>query len=500
MFNLVNIHETHAVKQTNCLASLTGIVNGNLCHGCGTCIGLCPAGILGVTGGSNRPVPLKNGCNDCGTCVNVCPGARFDDPECGRRLWGSDEERADPVGRVIEGWLGHAGAPSIRRRGASGGAVTALLLSLMSEGRIDGAVVVGQDAKERWRSKALLARSAEEIVSAANSRYAIAPTGAVISEIVNTPGRFAFVGLPCQLHGFHNACKVNRKLAERVALVIGLFCHASVEPEAFHLLWEWTVADGTKVESLDYRRGKPAGDLMLNFTDGSSRPFLFPAKSGYRPNIIELMNVLYRLYSQPRCMTCYDATALFADISVGDPWGIPAPDGIDYEKGFSCILARTTAGHSAVDRAIETQALSCTPLSRHQMRLANRDMARAKERRAFRLIGRLQNKGRRTPEYGLNAQSFTPWQKWGADMDLLFRSFSLHRFGRRLMLRMMLSPAGYWIFRLNHWRRRIMPWLRKCTPRSVSRMNRKAMMGVALPQYLEPEIWQEALFTVTSLC
>ena len=498
MLHVYDQDKTPMVNHTHSLAALSGIVNENLCHNCGTCIGLCPAGVLEVSGGGNRFVSLNTGCIDCGTCVKVCPGARFNEQECSDRLWGINDERTHPVGRVMQGWLGYAARTSVRCRGASGGVVTGLLLSLLAEGRIDGAVVVGQDTKVPWRSAARLVRKPEEILAAANSRYATAPTGAVFSEILKTPGRYAFVGLPCQLHGFHNACRVNKTIRERVKMVIGLFCHAAVEQEAFHLLWEWWGEDKKKVEGFQYRQGKPAGDVVVNFTNNTSRPFLFSAKSGYRPNIIELMNVLYRLYSQPRCMTCYDATALFADISVGDPWGIPAPTNIDYSEGYSCILARTVTGKEALDQAMKAGDLFCTSLNHTQMHMANQDMAHAKERRAFRLIGRLRARGRRTPEYGFDAQSLTPRQKLGADMDILFRSFSLHKFGRRGLLRMMLSPIGYWLFKLNHWRRQIKPWLRRHTTKSIRRMNRKTAFGFLLPHSFELESWQEAILSASS--
>ena len=447
-------------EPTGSLNELMDLVRNDLCHRCGTCVGICPLGVLGESS-ENFPL-VKNGnlCSDCGKCVKVCPGASFDAPACAQKLWGEAWNADSEVGHVRQGFLGYSGRREIRAAGASGGVVTSLLLALLDGGEIDAAVVVAQDPELAWQSRVQIARSREEIVAAASSRYSIAPTGAALAEILSQPGRYAFVGLPCQIHGFRNAARLSADLRARVVLTIGLFCHSAVDYEAFRLLWACAGVPGGTVAGFSFRVGKPAGYPLLRMRDGTVRPLLFPQATNYRPDVTEMMNVLYRLYSQPRCLTCYDATAEFADVAVGDPWGIRAPNGVDYGHGYSCVFARTERGQELLSCAEKRGFVNLTHLSEVDWRGANRSMRHAKRRRAFRLIRRLRKKNRRVPDYGFEIPPQSLSQRLLADLDLMQHSFSLHGAGRRVLARILFSRAGYPLFWLNHQRRRVFSTLR----------------------------------------
>ena len=54
-------------------------------------------------------------------------------------------------------------------------------------------------------------------------------------------------------------------------------------------------------------------------------------------------------FTSPRCRVCYDKLNCFADIVLGDPWGM---DGIDWDRGESVIATRTDIGKDLLDAAV----------------------------------------------------------------------------------------------------------------------------------------------------
>ena len=98
--------------------------------------------------------------------------------------------------------------------------------------------MIASDEEKLWKGKPVIARTREAILGAMKSKYAISPTNSVYSELIKVPGRYALVGLPCQIHGYVKAAELDERLKERVVLTIGLYCHAAIEHEAFEVIWE----------------------------------------------------------------------------------------------------------------------------------------------------------------------------------------------------------------------------------------------------------------------
>ena len=198
---------------------------------------------------------------------------------------------------------------------------------MLESGEIDGALVVCSDDKVPWKGKPIIARTKEDLIASLKSKYAISPTNVAFQEIIDIPGKYAIVGLPCQIHGFQKAARLNKKLKDRVVLSIGIFCHAAVEHEPMQWMWNNVIKDQDNVKRFIPREGKHPGTPYVEYKSGEMAPVYFPEKKDYRPSSTEMLNVLYRLYTPSRCMTCYDSTAEFADIAVGDPWMAPPARG-----------------------------------------------------------------------------------------------------------------------------------------------------------------------------
>ncbi|MFN4894939.1 MAG: Coenzyme F420 hydrogenase/dehydrogenase, beta subunit C-terminal domain [Pseudomonadota bacterium] len=438
------------------LRSLGKIVDGGLCHRCGSCVGICPTGVLGLDSEDYPSVVKLSACTDCDLCVKVCPGDEFDIHQAYREVYNEEAELSSTHGHFTHAYLSYATDPLIRERSTSGGLVTAILLDQLRTGAIDGAIVITSDENQLWKGKPIVARTEQEILGAMKSKYAICPTNSVFHEIREIPGRYALVGLPCQIHGFVKAARLDQRLRERVVLTLGLFCHAAVEHEALKIIWS---SLGDKVRGATRyisRVGKHPGTPHLEMQDGSLYPVYFGQKRGYRPSSMEIINIVYRLYTPARCLTCFDASAEFADIAVGDPWMAPPHSGIDFYKGWSFALVRSARGHEAIQKCLERGGIVNEPVTRREALACNRMMSTEKRWRAFRVIETLRRQGKPIPAYGPHGFRF-PKQSGKQFLKTEIHMFT-HMFChlpklRGAVLKCTLSNFGYILLWLNSQRR-----------------------------------------------
>ena len=111
-----------------------------------------------------------------------------------------------------------------------------------------------------------------------------------------------------------------------------------MEHDGYEIIWDSVGENQSNAKKFISRVGKHPGTPYVEMDDGDMKPVYFPNKSGYRPSSMEIINILYRLYSPERCLTCFDALAEFADISIGDPWMAPPQEGVDFNDGWSFAL------------------------------------------------------------------------------------------------------------------------------------------------------------------
>lgn len=450
-------------EKPRALRSLAKIVDGGLCHRCGSCVGICPTGVLGLSGDEYPEVQNLAACTDCDLCVKVCPGDEFDYEQSHKDFTGQEPVREATHGSFQKALLAHSNSEDLRQSSTSGGLVTAVLLHLLEVGQIDGAVVIASDDEHLWKGKPIVARTRDEILSATKSKYAISPTNAVFKELLDIPGRYALVGLPCQLHGYHKAAALDKRLKERVVLTLGLFCHAAIEHDAFRIIWE-SLGEKTKgAKRFISRIGKHPGAPHLELADGSYYPVYFGDKRGYKPSSMEVINILYRLYTPERCLTCFDALAEFADISVGDPWMAPPEDNVDFYKGWSFALLRSERGVRAVSELAAAHKVTTVDLTESEAMKCNHHMATEKRWRAFRVIETHRRQGKAIPSYGdptAHMPEHKGMQFFLTEANMLSHIFCFLPKLRAPLLKFFLGSGGYYLFWLNNKRRTLKFWIR----------------------------------------
>jgi len=437
------------------LRGLAQIIENDLCHRCGSCVGICPTGVLSCDDNEYPTITNLSSCTDCDLCVRVCPGDEFDYAGAKKSMFGQpDIDEHDTHGVFEKAVLAHATDKELQKASTSGGLVTATILGLMEAGEIDGAVCLVSDETTLWKGRVIIARTRDELFAALKSKYAITATNAIFSEIIATPGRYVLVGLPCQIHGFQKAAQLNKVLAERVVLTIALFCHAAIDHQGFLVIWD-TLPKDIVSRSNRYisRVGKHPGSPCVELDDGTLYPVYFGHKKGYRPTSIEMINMLYRLYTPKRCMTCFDALGEFADIAVGDPWMPPPEDDIRFKDGWSFGLYRTARGLKTLSLLQDQGALQVREVTRKEGLACNRLMAEEKRVRARRMLTGDLHRGVPIPEYHTSFSAPRGLEKVKAAANAFTHSLCFFPRIRDGVLKFLLSDWGYPLLYLNRQRR-----------------------------------------------
>lgn len=450
-------------SQPRALRSLSRIIDNGLCHRCGSCVGICPTGVLAVETDGYPTVKSLSACTDCDLCVKVCPGDEFEFYRHHQAMYQEHGDIRSTHGHFEEATIAYATHPGLRQSSTSGGLATAILLSLLKQGKIDGAVVIASDGEKLWRGKPIIARSEEEILGAVKSKYAISPTNSVFSEIREIPGRYALVGLPCQIHGFIKAAELDQRLKERVVLTIGLFCHAAVEHEGYEVIWDSLGEKAKRAKRFISRVGKHPGAPHIELDDGTMYPVYFGEKKGYRPSSMEIINILYRLYSPARCLTCFDSSSEFADIAIGDPWMAPPEDDVNFYEGWSFALLRSERARAIYADLIERKEIVSKTVTRKEALACNTLMGNEKRWRAFRIIETQRRQGKAIPSYGRDgfiSPTHSLKQFVKTEINMLTHALCFMPRFRRPVMRFMLGNGGYYLLWLNSLRRRFRFWSR----------------------------------------
>ncbi len=359
-------------------------IDPRTCTQCGVCVSICPIGVLAV---DDEGVHLQGECIRCGLCYRFCPGRQLDLDSLSRKYLGTAPHDA-LVGRYRGLYVAQANSEEIRQQAASGGVVTALLLYLLGEKRIKGAVGVTMNGDRPWKCQGAVLRSPEDVVSAAQSKYSLVSLGALLRSARRGVGPLALVGLPCHVHGLRRLQRIG-SYRESFPLVIGLFCGFNLQPAATRHLVQKVGFETRQVTQLEYRGGPWPGGLVVETTEGQRR--LVPKDSyGY----VNLM------YTPRRCLVCPDLTNELADLSVGDMWLR------EYAGGWSTVICRSTRGEELLDEAVQAGVLSRHEITREQLQHSHAHLFAYKKEGYF-----VRRKWLRAPlDYKVQAPSVSVWR------------------------------------------------------------------------------------------
>jgi len=317
-----------------------------MCTGCGLCAGHFGLQkiVMAMDGeGYLRPTlqtPLTE--NETRQFNAICPGINLQlntPPKKNHLIWG-------PIHECVTGW---ATDPEIRHQASSGGGISAILLALLETDGVDFVAHIAADQNHPFRNTLQLSSSRSDILNGAGSRYAPSAPLAGLQTIANRPGRFAFVGKPCDAAALRNYLATQPQLAERVVAILSFMCAGIPSELGSEEIVRKMGGAPEQVVRFTYRGNGWPGKATATFGDGKQLEMDYATSWG---------TILNR-HLQFRCKVCPDGTGEFADIVCADAWyGKDGYPDFEEKAGRSLILARTTNGVKILKQAVASGHLA----------------------------------------------------------------------------------------------------------------------------------------------
>ncbi len=297
------------------------IIFKDLCCGCGSCEAVCPDEVIKV----NEFPELVGKCTDCGYCLMQCPRSYFSREEAEEKLFGDVVE--EPLGKIVK----KIGVKAKRLQGVQdGGFVTAALKYMLKNGVIDGAIVSGVDAKNKWLPVAKLVTSDRDVGKTSGTRYSNSPNLAALKEAREKGLKnLAVVGLPCQIEAvrkLENYPIDDVDIAGRVKFTISIFCSSNFTYDG---LMEGLIQKKYKVKIPKIDKMDIKGKNVL----------VFAGKKRVEVPLAEAYEV-----KREGCKVCTDFTGRLADFAAGS---VGSPD------GYTAVLARNRKASNILNKMIK---------------------------------------------------------------------------------------------------------------------------------------------------
>lgn len=408
--------------------NVSPVINNGLCTGCGACVALCPKGALEISVNKDGTYisTLDNAkCAHCGICSRVCPGQNVNLSELSTQVFG-DNPINNYLGKYLSCYIGYTSESNIRFHAASGGLISSLLIYSLDKGIIDGALVTRMKKDSPLEPEPFIARTKDEILEAARSKYCPVPLNVALRQILDakTGEKFAVVGLPCHIHAVRKAEITNRQLKDKIVLHFGLLCGGTHSFHATDMLLRKMRIPRETVSKLDYRGGGFPGRISawLNNGDKISVPF------------IDYFNPIFgpRFFRPIRCNFCPDGTAELADISFGDAWTKECK--ANENIGQSIAIVRTTFGEGLINSAMADGLLNLQRLSDEELKQATEGMLKSKKKHVNLCIQFAKNIQRKqVPKFDFKLGNT---KVWSIPVGLLpyFNSYiGRNKYGRKLI-------------------------------------------------------------------
>ena len=335
-------------------STLKDIIDANLCVGCGLC--------EGVTGGQTkmvfndegflRPDGVTQNESFAKTIVDACPGHKLHLP--------STSVPVDAIwGPLVKCRTGHAAKKSLRFQGSSGGALSAMVASMLESGFADNVIHIAADSDYPIHNKLFVNTQVEDVEAAAGSRYCPSSPLTALPELLRQNERSILVGKPCDIAGARQYIENNPQHRDQVALLVSFMCGGLPSTKGTEEILNKLGVEANEVVSFRYRGDGWPGLVKAETKDGKIATMSYDKSWGE----------ILRNYTQLRCKICPDTVGQFADVVFADAWNIGEDDmpSFDEGKGRSIILTRSILGEKACERAIRSGAIYGEPLEKTMM-------------------------------------------------------------------------------------------------------------------------------------
>jgi len=339
------------------------VVTSGTCTGCAACVVVCPYDVLGYDDSAGRYKPFhveESGGADnctygergCTLCTRACPRFRDWETEADTHLFGRPRQEEEVFGVSDDVLLVRATDPELAAAGQDGGLVSALLVHALENDVVDAALVSYLEGDgTSWKAVPGVARTREDVLRAAGSRYTYSANPLAYEEaVVAGAERLALVGMSCQASiPAMLATRRAGKVARRFTLTIGLLCSKTFDDAIFAELFEARYG----LARAEITKMNIKGVFQLWTRDGAYHEI--PLAEAHE-------------FTREGCLQCPDFAAEHADISTG---------GIGAFADYTLTVVRTEAGRALLEAmagvgAIETRPGSDDPGALALMRRLSR--------------------------------------------------------------------------------------------------------------------------------
>lgn len=415
------------------------LTQSGLCSGCGVCAGICPKHSLAMQWnqyGEYNPININDCKKECGLCISVCPfvEGNHNEDEIGTKLF-SDIAGINhhPItGYYLTTGVGSVSSEERRWHSASGGLATWFLQSLLKDKIVDAVLCVTSTGKTDALFAFTVAKTDEEIYAAAGSAYYPVEMSQVLSFVLENPGRYAVIGLPCFLKALRLAQEKNNKLKERLVIMVGLTCGHLVSK---HLAECGAYMSGLS-EDVAYLRCRYKSPTR----PASQHSYHFKGVNGMESSLIWKDSLFGRMWglqylSLFSCFCCDDIVAECADITFMDAWlheysGNP--------MGTSLWVSRSKLANDVIHNGIKNSEIDVKPIGIEKIVASQTPRTKKRTTIAYR-YSILKKQGKVTP----TKRSFSNSERKPTFIQkhICKKQLQIHQCGRRECLRSHGDPA-----------------------------------------------------------
>lgn len=319
------------------------VIENGYCIGCGACAAMPEKAyrMVETEYGTRVAIASSDDVAAKRRAGRVCPfsDAAADEDVLGEGQFAGSAQYHPKLGYWRGTYAGHVKADGFRERASSGGMGSWLNERLLADGEADAIVHVKSRAAQPGEVlfEYAISRSRDEARAGAKSRYYPVSLDRVIQEVMDTPGRYVFVGVPCFIKGVRLYARENPEFASRVRYCIGLVCgHLKSRGFAEFLGWQLGIPPD-RLAGFDFRKkidGRGAnryGAEAVGLIDGHRVSRSLPMQSLFG------QDWGMGLFKPNACDYCDDVVGETADITIGDAW---LPQYVSDSRGTNLVIVR----------------------------------------------------------------------------------------------------------------------------------------------------------------
>ena len=333
-------------------SDLQGVLDGDLCIACGVCVFADESLTLELDPVKQIFEPSHAGNT---AAADVCPAVEVDFARLQDLLFPGKEQGT--YGVVESVMLAQSNDRNRNLKASSGGMIKELLIQLLSQDDVDGAIVLQH--VEGLHFEPGIIRSVEEVDGLPGSIYHNLPKHRALELLRENDGRFVLVAIPCELEGIYNfVFKREPHLLERIHTTIGLLCGWQYNWHSIRAICEFKGIDPDQIVDVAYRGDGPVGKLKIWTSDDAEHTVNRRVGFGYQV-------AFDRTFNTPRCHLCINHSNFLADVVVGDAW---LSSTLGTKMGISLVINRAEKSDALVRELADRGLVTLSEVSVNEVR------------------------------------------------------------------------------------------------------------------------------------